>query len=191
MKKQNFGSNLVEMQTIVKGCQNNEKAAFAKLFTMHRAIIENVAFRILREREEVKEVVQEVFFRIFKGINNFSGKSGISTWIYRITLNESFRMLQKRSGADRQVIDIDTVENELTVDHDYLSEIVSRERSKALVKTLEQLNPDHKAMLIMFYFGSMKTEEIASVLHLPVGTVNSRIARARDALKVLLETESV
>jgi RNA polymerase sigma factor (sigma-70 family) len=180
------GSNVMQ-DTLLADCRKGDKGAFFALADAYRNIIENSAFRIVKDRDAVKDVMQEVLIRIYKGIGAFNGKSRLSTWIYRITLNESIRYVTKYR---KNIFETDAILDGFPDGSDeILGEMIEEERKKVIRAHVESLPPDFRAVLVMFYFGSMKAEDIAAALNVPLGTVNSRIARARGMLREKLEED--
>jgi len=166
---------------ILEKCRGGDKNAFAQLVDGHRRIIEGTAFGILKNREALKEVVQEVLIRIFKGIGSFKGNCKLSTWIYRITFNESMRYLQKSSN--RTATSLDLVEDVPAPDTCALQGLLSKEQKNIMRNCINELPPDFKQTVMLHYFEDMKLEEIAVKLNVPQGTVHSRIGRAREMLR--------
>jgi RNA polymerase sigma-70 factor, ECF subfamily len=166
---------------ILEKCRSGDKNAFALLADGHRRIIEGTAFGLLKNREAVKEVVQEVLIRIFKGVHSFKGDCKLSTWIYRITFNESMRYLQKT--ASRTTTPLDLVEDIPAPDTCALQGLLSKEQKNIIKTCIGELPPGFRETVMLHYFEDMKLEEIALKLNIPQGTVHSRIGRAREMLR--------
>jgi RNA polymerase sigma-70 factor, ECF subfamily len=177
---QKGGSAMNEME-IIQRCKAGDKSAFAALAEGHRQLMENVARRIVKDPETVKEILQEVLMRIYKGISTFNGKCKLSTWIYRITTNESLRYVQKRSNRD--TLPMDLIKELPADDVGALQLLVLEERKEIIHNLISQLSPDFKEVVHSFYFENLKLEEIAVKLNLPQGTVHSRIGRAKNILR--------
>ncbi|OGS37713.1 MAG: hypothetical protein A2293_04900 [Elusimicrobia bacterium RIFOXYB2_FULL_49_7] len=176
----------INEEELLKRLRSGDKKAFRLLFEQQRSLIENVSWRILRNREAVKDVSQEILLRVYRGISKFNGKSRLSTWIYRITMNESFRYIEKNKA---KLQSLDKMAELASDEHCALSLAIRGQEEELVKRFVEELEPEFKTVLVMFYFGSMRLEEIAAALNVPQGTVNSRIARARDAIREKLRKE--
>jgi len=171
----------MDEKEIISRCQAGDKAAFPLLFANYRHLIECVVFRIIKDRDVAKDVIQETLIRIYKSIHAFNGKCKISSWIYRIAMNESLRAVGKTSGVKWESADLlDTVPSD---EPHALKSLIDKENQSMVNTHINALQPDYKAALVMHYYANMSNEEIAQSLNLPLGTVNSRIARGRDALR--------
>ncbi|MFH0920042.1 MAG: sigma-70 family RNA polymerase sigma factor [Fibrobacterota bacterium] len=166
---------------ILSKCQKGDKTAFPLLFSLHRRLIESAVFRIVKDREAGKDVIQEVLLRIYKNIHTFNGSCKVSTWIYRIAMNESLRAAAK--GSKIQWGGNDMLDNVPSAEPHMLQGLIDKEKQGMLNAFIAELQPDYKSALMMHYYAGMSGDEIAEALNIPIGTVNSRIARGRDTLR--------
>ena len=162
-------------------CINGDKKAFSQLIELNRRLIETAAFRIVKSNVAVQEVVQEALIRIFKGLKLFNRQCKISTWMYRITVNEGLRYLQKESG--HATTPLDQIDEIPVTEVCALQSIVLKEQKKMMKEFVDELPSEFKEVVVLHYFEEMKLENIADKLNIPSGTVFSRIGRARDMLK--------
>ena len=159
---------------------------FQKFVTVHADQIYNHAFRMLGNREEAEEAVQDIFLKVHRGLNDFRGQSGILTWLYRITVNTCLTRLRRKTheevhpdghqpGDQWEIIPSDE-ENpeELLIGKDIRSFVIT---------TMERISQDDKELLLLFHVDELKYEEIADVLDVPIGTVCARLYRARKKLR--------
>jgi RNA polymerase sigma-70 factor (ECF subfamily) len=174
---------------LLERCKNGDKEAFSLLLGSHRRIIEGTAFGLLKNREAVKEVIQEVFIRVFKRFHTFNGECRLSTWIYRITFNESMRYLQKEKNRAQTPLDL--VDEIPAADATALQGLLLREQKTIMKTCISELPPDFREAVMLHYFEDMKLEDIAVKLNLPQGTVHSRIGRAREILKEKIKAYAV
>jgi RNA polymerase sigma-70 factor, ECF subfamily len=171
----------MDEQTIINRCKEGDKTAFPQLFSLYRHLIECAVFRIVRDREIGKDVVQEVLIRIYRNVHTFDGRCKISTWIYRIAVNESLRAAGKMGGVEWESDDI--LSAYPSDEPHALTGLIDQENRNMINTLLAELSPEYKTVITLHYFAGMSGEEIASTLKVPVGTINSRIARGRDSLR--------
>ena len=166
-------------------CRKGDPGALSRLIQKYGEYSENVIRRIVRGDEAVKDVSQETWLRIVRKIGRFQGKCKISTWIYRISVNESCRYLERFGRKDGQGgEDPDQFPSE---DPGALNRAIGLEEGDRIRKLVDDLEPAYKSVMTMFYFMDMRLADIARSLKLPVGTVNSRISRGRRILREKME----
>jgi len=169
----------------VLNLQAGDERAFEVLVTEYERPIVRFLYRYLGNWEEAKEVCQDVFIKIFRGIHSFQNNCSLKTWIYRITLNTVLN--EKRRWYQRlkdRFLGLDGVayscadslpDPELSVTMD--------ERTRRIHLALRKLRSDHRAILVLRDLEGLSYQEIASALGLALGTVKSRLARARQEMK--------
>lgn len=177
---------------IIKRCKNGDREAFNELFTEYQTQVVNMAFGMLSNREDALDAAQEVFVRVYKGIGSFKEKSSFSTWLYRITMNVCSDFLRKRqrtlntvsisAGAEDEDKDTDIPDDSPTPE-EYAQ---MNERQKALYEALAELKTEYRTVITLFDIEGLSYEEIAEITKSPVGTVKSRLNRARNSLKKIL-----
>ncbi len=146
-------------------------------------MIYGIAFGMLGSREDAEELVQEVFFKIIKGIKKFRGQSKIKTWIYRITINEALNWRKKSGGKETTAID-QIPEGELKSNFDNPEKAVNKNEQRHLIwQEIQNLPEDARAILILREVEGLSYEDIASLLKISKGTVSSRLFYARKKLK--------
>lgn len=169
----------------VVNLQAGDERAFETLVAQYERPIVRFLYRYLGNMEEAKEICQDVFVKIFRGISCFQNQCSLKTWIYRITLNtvlnEKRRWYQRvkdrfmgLEGVARSTPD--------SVPDPELSLTLS-DRSRAIAIALKKLRPDHRAILVLRDLEGFSYQEIAGSLGLNLGTVKSRLARARQEMK--------
>ncbi len=171
--------------SFVSDLQSGDEQAFETLVREFERPIVRFLYRYLGNIEEAREVCQEVFIKVFRGMPSFQNNCSLKTWIYRITLNtvlnEKRRWYQRLrdrfmglDGITRTHADsLPDPEMSLTMD----------ERSRAIQIALRKLRPDHRAILVMRDLEGLSYQEIGAGLGLALGTVKSRLARARQEMK--------
>lgn len=165
--------------------QSGDRAAFDLLVEEYQSQVINIAYGMLSNREDAYDAAQEVFLRIYKNIGNFRGESALSTWIFRITKNVCMDFLRKR----RELVSLDADEENAPrqdiPDHRYSPEkSVERTELQRLVRqAISQMEEKYRLAITLFDIEGLSYEEIAEILDCPVGTVKSRLSRAREKLK--------
>ncbi|KEA65580.1 RNA polymerase sigma factor RpoE [Marinobacterium lacunae] len=184
-------------QKLVKRVQAGDKRAFDLLVKQYQHKIIGLVGRYVYDHGEALDVAQEAFIKAYRALPNFRGESAFYTWLYRIAINTAKNYLVARSRrppdtdvdvadahyieGDSELKDIETPENSLYRD----------ELERVVKQTLDQLPEDLRVALTLREFEGMSYEDIASIMDCPIGTVRSRIFRAREAIdreiKPLLE----
>jgi RNA polymerase sigma-70 factor, ECF subfamily len=169
----------------VLSLQAGDERAFEQLVTQYERPIVRFLYRYLGNSEEAKEICQEVFIKVFRGISSFQNHCSLKTWIYRITLNTVLN--EKRRWYQRlkdRFVGLETVTRTHwdSIPDPELSLTMS-ERCRQVSLALKKLRPDHRAILVLRDLERLSYQEIAEALGLALGTVKSRLARARQEMK--------
>jgi len=182
---------------LVEGCRRGDPQAFARLVALHEAMVLNLAARLLGDREEARDLGQDVFLQVYRTLARFEGRSSLRTWIYRIVVNQCRnrqRWWRRRRRASSCPIDEITPADEARMAASIPSDspfdqLARAERTRRVQAALLGLSFDHRAILLLREVEGLTCEEIASTLGLPEGTVKSRLSRARDGLRRGLDRE--
>ena len=192
-----IGFEFVENEVaFVDRLQVGSDEAFETLIHLYQAPIYNVAYRILGDASEASDAVQETFMKIFKGIKTFRGESGLKTWIYRIAISESLNRQRwwKRWRHHAPVSIDDTFPNgarlvEITDSRPTPeSACAQMEMEREVQRALSGLSFEHRVAVVLRDIEGLSYEEIAETLGLSLGTVKSRLWRARSEMKTKLES---
>lgn len=163
-----------------------DRRAFDTLVETYQNQVANMAYGLLSNREDALDAAQEVFIKIYRNIGAFRGDSALSTWIFRITRNVCTDFLRKRKY---ETVSMDAEEDEkpkleLSDSSHAPEQVVERTQMQRMVReAIAQMDESHRAVITLFDIEGMSYEEIARILECPVGTVKSRLARAREKLK--------
>ncbi|MDI6828003.1 MAG: RNA polymerase sigma factor [Armatimonadota bacterium] len=164
--------------------------AFENLYRRYNARIYNFAKQIVGHEEDAEDATQETFVRAWNALQQLKKSESFNVWIHRIALNVC-RDFLKRRGKDSSKI-IETNSNDEAgfsimqiagKEPDPSSEFVTEEKKRAVAKAIETLSPEHRLVIIMHHWEGMDIDSIAKVLGTRRGTVMSRLARAREALR--------
>jgi RNA polymerase sigma-70 factor (ECF subfamily) len=172
----------------------NENAAYDELVRTHHAPIYHVAFRMLRDSGEASDVTQEVFLKVFRHIDGFRGESSLRTWIFRIAFSEILNRLRwSRRRYLHRTVSIEEQSQETVEGHaplqiadrgpDPEAELQRKEQEEAFQSALRELSDEHRSVAILRDVQGFSYAEIAEILGISMGTVKSRLARARAELK--------
>ncbi len=172
----------------VKRVQRGDVDAFEVLMRRHQKATFNLVYRLLGDYNEAAEVAQEVFLSAFRSIQQFRGDANFSTWLYRIAFNHASTRRKTLQLAQQRHVPLDGTE--LIGDNGSFTDpertIEKREIQQRVQQALNRLHKDDAAIILLRDLQDAPYEEVAQTLDIPVGTVKSRLHRARRALKELL-----
>jgi RNA polymerase sigma-70 factor (ECF subfamily) len=166
-----------------------ESINFDELVDQYQNKIYNIAFRMVGNTEDAMDITQEVFIKIFRTIKSFKGKASLSTWIYRIAVNTCLDQLRKRKNVKVSYMEDTKAETQLPLNDIYMNKenpekLYERsELRKVIQKTILSLSDDHRTVIILRDINGFTYEEIADILKCPMGTVKSKLCRARNELR--------
>lgn len=186
-------------QKLVERAQGGDKKAFDILFAKYQRKLVRLLSRFVRDAAEVEDVAQEAFIKAYKALPSFRGDSAFYTWLYRIGINTAKNHLVARGRRAPTSTDFDADEAEGFEDADQLRDINTPEsllQSKQIGETvnsaMEALPEELRTAIVLRELEGLSYEEIAASMNCPIGTVRSRIFRAREAvaakLRPLLDT---
>ena len=171
---------------LVARVQNGDKRAFDLLVLKYQFRLQAIVSRFIRDTDEVADVTQEAFIKAYRALPKFRGDSQFYTWLYRIAINTAKNYLVSKNRRPANT-DIDIGDAEQFADNDKLIDETSPENSmmteelaQVIKDSLNQLTEDLRTALTLREFEGMSYEEIAAIMDCPVGTVRSRIFRARE-----------
>jgi RNA polymerase sigma-70 factor, ECF subfamily len=173
---------------LVKRVQKGDKGAFDMLVLKYQHKIVNLVMRYVRDPEQALDITQEAFIKAYRALPRFRGDSAFYTWLYRIAVNTAKNHLaaQRRRPMD---VELDLQDPEQYDLHARLKDTdtpealsISREMKETVEQAIQSLPDDLRTAIILRELDGMSYEEIAETMECPVGTVRSRIFRARDAI---------
>ncbi|MGP1719327.1 RNA polymerase sigma factor RpoE [Shewanella frigidimarina] len=180
-------------QQLVERVQQGDKNAFNLLVLKYQNKVMSLISRYVRNQADVADVTQEAFIKAYRALANFRGESAFYTWLYRIAVNTAKNHLTSQ-GRRTPANDVDIEDAEYYEGSDALKEFASPERllmkdqmSKVIFDTLDTLPEELKMAISLRELEGMSYEDIANIMDCPVGTVRSRIFRAREAIDKQLQ----
>ncbi|OFW30853.1 MAG: hypothetical protein A3H97_18965 [Acidobacteria bacterium RIFCSPLOWO2_02_FULL_65_29] len=178
--------------SVVQLCAAGDEIACADLVAEHQRMVVQLAVNLLGDRDEALDLSQEVFLRVFRTIHRFRGQSSLRTWIYRIAVNQArnrHRFWRRRHRADQVSLDA-----HVAAHGEFLSGreagpdrvLAQKELAARLQRALDGLPFDQRTAIVLREIDGLSYDEIAYSLGVAVGTVKSRLTRARQALRLEL-----
>jgi RNA polymerase sigma-70 factor (ECF subfamily) len=182
-----MGERLIDQELVVR-VQKGDKKAFDLLVLKYQQKITNLVSRYIRDPHEVLDVTQEAFIKAYRALPKFRGDSAFYTWLYRIAINtaKNYLVAQGRrpptddveaETAEQMDIGVRLKETGTPENH-----VLTEEISETVQKAIDDLPEDLRTAIILRELEGMSYEEIANAMSCPVGTVRSRIFRAREAI---------
>lgn len=157
--------------------QSITKDEFIELINENRPSLYRVAKGILKNEHDVEDAASEAILKAYKNLHSLSNLECFKPWLIRILVNECYAILKQRNRIDLQ-------EN-----LEILNLTYEDKKSDELMDSINKLKEDHRTVLILFYYEDMSIKDISSVLEISEGTVKSRLNRAKEKLKAILEKE--
>ena len=178
---------------LVARVQAGDKQAFDLLVLKYQRKIMRLLSRMIRDQAEVEDVAQEAFIKAYRALPQFRGDSAFYTWLYRIAINTARNWLASNSRRPSTPSSYENEDGETFDEMDNLtdnttpeSELASRQIAQTVNKAIEDLPEDLRTAIVLREIEGMSYEDIAQSMNCPIGTVRSRIFRAREAIATKL-----
>lgn len=174
---------------LIERCKHGDREAFTKIMEKYQNIMFGMAYNILSDYQDAEDAVQETFIKAYKSISSFKGQSAFTTWLYVICRNACNDILRKRQKHSNVTsVDLEDSEDssirEIKSDEPTPEECMEMSETQALVRDgINALKPEYKEVIVLSDMQELSYEEISAILKIPVGTVKSRLNRARSALR--------
>lgn len=175
-------------QALIERVQNGDKNAFNLLVTKYQNKVANLVSRYVKNNSDVSDIVQEAFIKAYRALPNFRGDSAFYTWLYRIAVNcaknHNVSSSRKPISADVEIEDAENFDSGEALRSNASPEklLLTDEIKQVVFRTMEKLPEDLRVAINLRELDGLSYEEIAEIMDCPVGTVRSRIFRARDAI---------
>jgi RNA polymerase sigma-70 factor (ECF subfamily) len=180
-------------QQLVERAQRGDKKAFELLVSKYQRKLARLLSRFIRDSTEVEDVTQEAFIKAYRALPAFRGDSAFYTWLYRIGINTAKNYLVAMGRRAPTTTEIDSEEAESFEDGDQLrdlntpeNELASRQIADTVNQTLGELPEELRTAITLREIEGLSYEDIANIMNCPIGTVRSRIFRAREAIAAKL-----
>ena len=170
----------------VRRLQRGDTDAFEILVRRHEKAIFNLVYRMLGNYDDAAETAQEVFLSAYRAIGQFRGESNFSTWLYRIALNHATTRRKSTSLRQKRLVPIDGSDMVDDAQLGPAETLEKKELRERVQRALNELEPEDATVILLRDLQDIPYEDVARVLKIPVGTVKSRLHRARRALKTHL-----
>ncbi len=157
--------------------------AFAVLVDRYQKVVYNVALRFLQDGDEAEDVAQAVFVKVYERLSSYDHRLKFFSWLYRVTVNESLNHLRQRRPTER-------VTDQIAMS-DAQDEAEAADTARRIRDAIEDLNPDHRSVILLRHYEGLGYDEIAEVLAITEKKVKSRLFTARQTLRGLLEKRGV
>lgn len=179
-----------EDRELIQRAQQGDKAAFRRLVERHQRRAFAIAMGLVRDENDARELVQDAFLRVYKGLNSFQGGSSFFTWLYRIVTNLAIDLMRKPGRRDAELQDGQVIDEATEfplisrIDGADPMDVLRRQEIAARIKTaLEALPPYHRGVILMREVEGMSYEEMAQAMGVSKGTIMSRLFHARQKLQ--------
>jgi RNA polymerase sigma-70 factor (ECF subfamily) len=177
-------------QRLIAECLQGRTTAFGELVRRYQDRLYNTVYRLVDHTEDAQDVVQEAFLSAYQSLGSFKGESQFFTWLYRIAVNTALSMKKKQRVALAKTGAASAGEAIDASDFSRPEHSMEKaEQERRIQNALNQLSPEHRAVLILKDIEGQKYDMMAQMLHVPIGTVRSRLHRARMELRELLRRE--
>lgn len=167
--------------------------AFEELVAEFERPVFSLCLRLLGDAEEARDAAQETFLKVYRGLGGFRGEAGLKTWIYRIAINQAMnqrRWWRRRHRDETISLELTRGDSETTLSNllhggaaSPEAQAISSERETRILRALDEIKQEYRIALVLREIEELSYEEIARTLSISIGTVKSRIARGREALR--------
>lgn len=189
--KQSLGNDFKLMQKIAQ----KDHQAFQEFVGRYQSLIINTCFRLTGDRENAEDVAQEVFFQVYRKAKSFRGQSKLSTWLYRIAVNLSLNFNRKKNLSHYDLQGTGMEAGSEHMEKSYVSSnqspdsvLEKKEENRFIREAVESLPEKQRTAFILHYWEGLSYREIADILKTSLSSVESRIHRAKNALRdIILE----
>ena len=166
------------IREILKG----DSGSFSQLVEKYSHLAFSLSMKILNQREDAEEAAQDAFIKAYNSLGSFQSSSTFKTWFFRIVYNTSISRVRTRKNFEVKIEDVKISDTEIHAAEDAIGQLNNGDRNKYLQAGIERLEPDERALLIMYYYDDFSMEEISGITGLTVSNVKVKIHRSRKRL---------
>jgi RNA polymerase sigma-70 factor (ECF subfamily) len=174
---------------LVQRCRRGEPRAFSELFSQHKELVYRYIYKMLGSGAPIDELIQDTFIEIARSIGSFNEKAQLSTWIYRITANVCMRYLRQKHRKSTQMLQPNEIEIEQLTDNGEGSgeaALLKKQTRELINQALGRLDAKKRTVLVLHDMEGVALKDVAEIVGIPLGTVQTRLFHARAAMKKYL-----
>lgn len=172
---------------LLRAAQGGDGRAYAEIVRRYQRAVYRVAYGLTRNASDADDLAQETFVRAYQALGRFRVGEPLYPWLARIATNQAFSLHRRRRRRPETALEpLMEAGQQWGTDDDPAEDLAAKERRERLERAMSELKPEHQAVLVLRAVEDMSYEEIAASLKVPVGTVMSRLSRARAELKTKL-----
>lgn len=175
-------------EILIQQALTGRQSAFAMLVKRYEKYVFTLALRFVKNREDANEVAQDCFLRMFRYMADFRGECKFTTWLYKIVYSTSLNHLRKQNP---DILSLDDAERPIRLKDESAPDITAalerNDRNAALQRAIELLAPDDSTIITLFYLYEQSLDEICQVMDLSMTNAKTKLCRARQRLKVILD----
>jgi RNA polymerase sigma-70 factor (ECF subfamily) len=182
-----MGGNQPRDGDISRGCRQNDSNAWRHLIRAYTGLVYRIAMRMLRNQQDAEDASQEVFMRVHRSIHSHDPTRPLAPWLSRITYNVCLKRISQKNKVETKTLalregDFPGKENENTPER----QLTRKQTTNQILNALDRLSAQDRALVAMRYSEGFTDSEIADSTDMPVGTVKTRLHRARGKLRKIL-----
>lgn len=168
---------------LIEECLNGDKNAFSELVSRYKRLIYSVAYKFSRDNDEVNDLAQEAFLKIYKSLSKYDSQYKFSTWSVKVATNICLDHVRRKKLKS---ISLDELENVVGRNNSPEEYYLRKEKSQVLQNAIDELPEIYRVPIVLYHQKGMSYKEIAETLGKPMSIIKNRIFRARHALKEML-----
>lgn len=165
---------------LIQQCLSGRQECFEELVTRYKKLVYSVVYNLIKDKEEVNDISQEVFIRIYKSLDRYNPEFKFSTWIARISTNLCLDILRKKKVDSTPIEEIEGVASGMDTPE---ASYINKERSEQIRKAISELPEKYRIPIVLFHQNGLSYEEMTRVLNEPMTIIKNRLYRARLLLK--------
>lgn len=171
---------------LIKKCLSGDQQMFAELVSRYKKLVYSVVYNMINDKQEVNDISQEVFIRIYRSLDRYNPEYKFSTWVVKITTNFCLDILRKKKIDYTPIEEIQDISRENDTPED---KYIRNERSERIRKAISELPDKYRMPIVLFHQNGMSYEEICKILNEPMTIIKNRLYRARLMLREKLEPD--